>query len=112
MRDRLERLLGTRVDGVSDLGSSHAWTLHRASLADGREVFVKAVFAKAVFAKAVTAKAASASPRGEGLPATASDAGVFAAEAAGLRWLGEAGPGTPVPEVVAADDRIDRKSVV
>ncbi|TDC55310.1 fructosamine kinase, partial [Actinomadura sp. KC345] len=46
---------------MSDLGSSHSWTLHRASLADGRDVFVKA-----------------ASGRG----------GVFAAEAAGLRWLG------------------------
>ncbi|SNS49825.1 Fructosamine-3-kinase [Actinomadura meyerae] len=79
MRDRLERLLGTGVSDVRDLGSSHSWTLHRASLADGREVFVKA---------------ADDQP------------GVFAAEAAGLRWLGEAGPGTPVPEVLAADDRM------
>ncbi|NVI91507.1 fructosamine kinase family protein [Actinomadura sp. BRA 177] len=79
MRDRLERLLGTGVANVSDLGSSHSWTLHRASLADGREVFVKAA---------------------------ADQAGVFAAEAAGLRWLGEAGPGTPVPDVVAADDHM------
>ncbi|WP_245666288.1 fructosamine kinase family protein [Actinomadura latina] len=79
MRDRLEELLGTEVANVSGLGSSHSWTLHRASLADGREVFVKA----------------------------ASDqAGVFAAEAAGLRWLGEAGPGTPVPDVLAADDHM------
>lgn len=79
VRDGLERLLGTGVEDVRGLGSSHAWTLHRASLAGGREVFVKA----------------------------ASDqAGVFAAEAAGLRWLGEAGPGTPVPEVVAADDHM------
>ncbi|MFS2292795.1 MAG: fructosamine kinase family protein [Actinomadura sp.] len=87
MRDRLERLLGTRVDALRDLGSSHSWTLHRASLADGREVFVKAVSGAA----------------GEDGPA---GAGVFAAEAAGLRWLGEAGPGTPVPEVLAADDRM------
>ncbi|MEU8340959.1 fructosamine kinase family protein [Spirillospora sp. NPDC048832] len=79
MRDRLERLLGTAVSDVRDLGSSHSWTLHRASLADGREVFVKAAD---------------------------DQAGVFAAEAAGLRWLGEAGPGTPVPEVLAADDRM------
>jgi fructosamine-3-kinase len=79
VRDALERLLGTPVDDLTDLGSSHSWTLHRASLADGREVFVKA--------------------------ADDQD-GVFAAEAAGLRWLGEAGPGTPVPEVVAADDRM------
>lgn len=79
MRARLERLLGTGVVDVRGLGSSHSWTLHRASLADGREVFVKAA---------------------------ADRAGVFAAEAAGLRWLGEAGPGTPVPEVLAADDRM------
>jgi fructosamine-3-kinase len=78
-RVRLERLLGSGVEKVHDLGSSHSWTLHRASLADGREVFVKAA---------------------------QDQAGVFAAEAAGLRWLGEAGPGTPVPEVVAADDRM------
>jgi fructosamine-3-kinase len=76
---RLERLLGTAVDGVRDLGTSHSWTLHRASLADGREVFVKAA---------------------------PDQAGVFAAEAAGLRWLAEAGPGTPVPEVVAVDDHM------
>lgn len=79
MRDRLTELLGTDVASVSDLGSSHSWTLHRASLADGREVFVKAA---------------------------GDQAGVFAAEAAGLRWLGEAGPGTPVPDVLAADDRM------
>ncbi|TYB48836.1 fructosamine kinase family protein [Actinomadura chibensis] len=79
MRARLARLLGVDVEDVRGLGSNHAWTLHRASLADGREVFVKA----------------------------ASDqAGVFAAEAAGLRWLGEAGPDTPVPDVVAADEHM------
>ncbi|MDL4813765.1 fructosamine kinase family protein [Actinomadura opuntiae] len=79
MRERIERLLGSPVESVSDFGASHAWTLHRAALADGREVFVKA----------------------------ASDqAGVFAAEAAGLRWLGEAGPGAPVPDVLAADDQM------
>ncbi|MBE1532897.1 fructosamine kinase family protein [Actinomadura algeriensis] len=82
MRDRLERLLGTDVARVRDLGASHAWTLHRASLGDGREVFVKA------------ASAAS--------PEHAPSAGVFAAEAAGLRWLA---PG-PVPEVVAADEHM------
>ncbi|MGI5206269.1 fructosamine kinase family protein [Spirillospora sp. CA-108201] len=78
-RPRLERLLGTGVETLHDLGSGHSWTLHRASLADGRQVFAKAA---------------------------PDQAGVFAAEAAGLRWLGEAGPGTPVPEVVAADDRM------
>lgn len=79
LRERVGRLLGSPVGAVSGLGSSHAWTLHRASLADGREVFVKAA---------------------------PDQAGVFAAEAAGLRWLGEAGPDAPVPAVLAADDRV------
>ncbi|MBD2896248.1 putative ketoamine kinase [Actinomadura sp. RB99] len=79
LRERVARLLGSPVGAVSGLGSSHAWTLHRASLDDGREVFVKAA---------------------------PDQAGVFAAEAAGLRWLGEAGPEAPVPDVLAADDHM------
>ncbi|WP_106397116.1 fructosamine kinase family protein [Actinocorallia populi] len=35
------RLLGLRVVRLRDLGRSHSWTLHHASLEDGREVFVK-----------------------------------------------------------------------
>lgn len=93
--DHLGALLDTSVRAVTDLGSSHAWTLHRATLADGRDVFVKA----------------------SGEPTT-----VFAAEAAGLHWLatgaaaergpvpdrvpGQIGPGAgPVAPVLAADDR-------
>ncbi|MFI6514068.1 fructosamine kinase family protein [Spirillospora sp. NPDC050679] len=76
----MRELLGVPVGHVADLGSSHSWTLHRAALADGREVFVKA--------------------------AAGGPAGVFQAEADGLRWLGEAGPDAPVPEVLAADDRM------
>ena len=72
---RLARLLGTGVTRVDHLGASHEWTLHQAVLADGRAVFVKAA---------------------------AGQDGVFAAEAAGLRWLGEAA-GAPVPEVLAVD---------
>lgn len=79
MRARLARLLGVAVEDVRGLGTSHSWTVHRASLADGREVFVKAA---------------------------ADQAGAFAAEAAGLRWLGEAGPDAPVPDVVAVDERM------
>ncbi|MEV6559713.1 fructosamine kinase family protein [Nocardia sp. NPDC051756] len=63
--DHLGALLGTPVHAVTDLGASHAWTLHRATLADGRRVFVKA----------------SAEPTT-----------VFAAEAAGLRWLATGAP--------------------
>ncbi|WP_018654614.1 fructosamine kinase family protein [Actinomadura flavalba] len=63
---------------VTDLGSSHSWTLHRARLDDGTDVFVK--------------RAASAP-------------GVFDAEARGLRWLVEAGGDPPVARVVHADER-------
>lgn len=58
-------LLGVPVRAVTDLGARHAWTLHRAVLADGRSVFVKAGAA----------------------PST-----IFTAEAAGLRWLGDPVP--------------------
>ncbi|SEM84496.1 fructosamine kinase family protein [Nonomuraea pusilla] len=65
-----------RVRSVEELGSSHGWRLLRGVLDDGREVF---------------AKLGAAS-------------GVFASEAAGLRWLGEA---IAVPEVVeAGPDRL------
>ncbi len=74
---RLSVLLGRPVAAVHDLGARHSWTLHRVTLADGLDVFVKA------------------SP---------DHAAVFAAEAAGLRWLGENGPPHLVPEVLAASD--------
>jgi fructosamine-3-kinase len=73
---RLARLLGSPATRIDDLGASHEWTLHKATLADGRTAFVKAA---------------------------ARPGGVFAAEAAGLRWLGEA-DGAPVPEVLAVDE--------
>ncbi|MBF8190500.1 fructosamine kinase family protein [Nonomuraea sp. K274] len=56
---------------VEDLGSSHGWRRQRGVLGDGREVFAKS------------------GPASE----------VFASEAAGLRWLGEA---IAVPEVIEA----------
>ncbi|MFI6169759.1 fructosamine kinase family protein [Nocardia sp. NPDC051052] len=78
LADRLGALLNTSVGAVTDLGVSHAWSLHRASLATGRDVFVKTSAA----------------------PTT-----VFAAEAAGLRWLATGlAPGTLLPDVLAADD--------
>ncbi|GAA3972180.1 fructosamine kinase family protein [Actinomadura viridis] len=81
-RERVEELLGdgARVASIADLGSSHAWTLHRVSLDGGGELFVKAA---------------------------PDQAGVFAAEAAGLRWLAAGGGAEPpVPEVVAADEHM------
>ncbi|MEU7769426.1 fructosamine kinase family protein [Nocardia sp. NPDC049190] len=56
--------LGAAVQVWADLGSRHTWTLHRAELSDGREIFVKA----------------SAEPTP-----------VFPAEAAGLAWLAGTG---------------------
>ncbi|WP_433654100.1 fructosamine kinase family protein [Nocardia sp. CA-128927] len=69
LTDHLAELLDVPVRAITDLGSSHAWTLHRATLTDGTDVFVKA----------------SAEPTT-----------VFAAEAAGLRWLAAGTvPGAP-----------------
>ncbi len=75
----MRRLLDTAVTEETDLGTSHAWSLRRVTLADGRRLFVK----------------------------EAAD-GLFAAEAAGLRWLRQGWPGpgpAPVPEPLGADDR-------
>jgi fructosamine-3-kinase len=63
---------------VIELGTGHEWDLRRATLPDGRRVFVKQ--ARRVID------------------------GLFAAEAGGLRWLAESGDSAPVPEVLAADD--------
>ena len=74
---RLERLTGAGVRELRAAGSAHRWRYYRAVLADGREVFAKV--------------------------AAAGLAGVFGAEAHGLRWLGEAGA-VPVPEVLGWDE--------
>ncbi|MBF6170607.1 fructosamine kinase family protein [Nocardia blacklockiae] len=79
---RVHELLGVPVSTLSDLGHRHAWTLHRARLADGREVFVKAV----------------------ATDGNSDIGGAVRAEAAGLRWLGECAA-APVPPVLGEDDR-------
>jgi fructosamine-3-kinase len=79
LSDHLGDLLGVPVEGVADRGSSHSWTLHQVTLADGREAFVKAA---------------------------PDQAGVFAAEAAGLRWLAEPDGDAPVAAVLAADEHL------
>ncbi|MDT0300881.1 fructosamine kinase family protein [Streptomonospora wellingtoniae] len=66
----------TGVRSCTPLGSSHAWTLHRGELADGRPFFAKVADG---YAEAL------------------------GSEAAGLRWLAEAAGGAAVPEVLAAD---------
>ncbi|MGE5290616.1 MAG: fructosamine kinase family protein [Micromonosporaceae bacterium] len=75
--DRVAELTGTAVSQIRSLGSQHRWRTYRATLADGREVFVKA----------------ADEPLGALLPA----------EARGLRWLAEPGH-APVPEVLGCDE--------
>jgi fructosamine-3-kinase len=75
---RIGRLLGAPVSDVRAAGAQHGYRHLIAALDDGREVFVKSA------------------PDGGHLEA-------FAAEANGLRWLGEAdadGGAVPVPEVL------------
>lgn len=78
----LAHLTRTPVAHLHPLGHSHAWTLHRAAMTDGRELFVKA--------------ADDNDPDIDG---------VLTAEAAGLRWLATGHPSL-VPTVVAADERM------
>jgi fructosamine-3-kinase len=80
---------------TEDLGSSHAWTLHRGEL-DGRPVFIKRVFIKRGFTKRGFTK------RGAGSTSEAFISEAFISEAAGLRWLAEPGA-VAVPEVLAVD---------
>jgi len=74
---RIGALLGVRVAGLRSAGAQHGYRHLAVTLADGREAFVKA-----------------APGTGDEAAATA-----FAAEANGLRWLGEAGA-VPVPGVL------------
>lgn len=75
-RDRLEGLLGTELTDVRSLGGQHGVRHYQLTTDDDRLVF---------------AKIADADPQG------------FAAEAAGLRFLGEA-QAAPVPAVIATDE--------
>jgi fructosamine-3-kinase len=75
--ERIGALLKVPVVAARVAGGQHGYRHLTATLADGREVFVKAA--------------------GPG------HAAAFAAEANGLRWLAEAGA-VPVPEVLGTDD--------
>jgi fructosamine-3-kinase len=85
--ERIGALLKVPVVAARVAGGQHGYRHLTATLADGREVFVKA-----------------AGPGHAGASTTgASTTGAFAAEANGLRWLAEAGA-VPVPEVLGTDD--------
>ena len=76
---RLARLTGAAVTSLRPAGSAHQFRHYQATLADGREVFVKAAGA-------------------------AGDA-MIAAEARGLAWLAAAGS-APAPEVLGCGERL------
>jgi fructosamine-3-kinase len=76
---RLARLTGAGVAGLQPIGSAHRFRHYRATLADGRAVFVKTA----------------------GADMTA----VIAAEARGLAWLAAA-RAAPAPEVIGWDERL------
>jgi fructosamine-3-kinase len=84
VRALLERLLGAGLTDARSIGGGHGVSHYRLTTADGRAAFAK------------LAAFPSADSEGNG------DAGGFAAEAAGLRWLAEAGA-VPVPAVLARD---------
>ena len=76
LTQRIGGLLGVPVTDVREAGAQHGYDHLTIALADGREAFAKAAL-------------------GSG------QATAFAAEANGLRWLGEAGA-VPIPEVISA----------
>jgi fructosamine-3-kinase len=82
LAQRLERLAGAGVSELRATGSQFAYRHYRASLADGRVVFVKAAMG------------------GQGAALTGS---ALRAEARGLEWLNEAGA-VPVPGVAGCDE--------
>ncbi len=92
-------LLGSGVRELARIGGQHGVSHYRLVLADGRTVFAK------VAAGGFAGDADPAAPAGSPAPAGSATRGAeFAAEASGLRWLGEAGA-VPVPEVLGWDDR-------
>jgi fructosamine-3-kinase len=98
---RLAQLLGTEVTGASSLGGQHGVRHYRLTLADGRSAFGKIQDQNPAGNEAVqpaAARRAAAAARSAG-----GAAGQFAAEAASLRWLAEAGA-APVPGVLASDE--------
>ena len=83
LSQRIGDALGTRFAGLREAGGQHGVRHLTGTLADGREVFVKA----------------RASQSDGGAPG-AEFAAAFAAEANGLRWLAGADGGPPVPQVI------------
>jgi fructosamine-3-kinase len=104
-RLHLGDLLGTEVTAAQDLGGQHGVRHYRVGLADGRSAFAKVGNGRPGPGAAGRAAAAPGSgPAADNLRGSfpREDTAGFAAEAAGLRWLAEAGA-TGVPLVLAQD---------
>lgn len=91
LRARLVRLLGTGISAASRIGGQHGVSHYRVTLADGRSAFAKVQDQDSGRNDCVRRDAVRRAAIG------------FAAEAASLRWLAQAGA-VPVPGVLASDD--------
>jgi fructosamine-3-kinase len=96
-RARLARLLGAEVTAASRVGGQHGVSHYRLTLADGRSAFAKIQDQDRSGNRAVRPGAVGP------FPVAGAPAAGFAAEAAGLRWLAQAGA-APVPGVLASDE--------
>jgi fructosamine-3-kinase len=94
---QIARLSGLNVREARQVGSQHGYQHFMITLAGGQRAFAK------VASDPATPASDPATPASD--PATPAHAAAFAAEANGLRWLGEPGA-VPVPEVLAAEPAV------
>jgi fructosamine-3-kinase len=99
VREALAAALGEEVVGLEPVPGGDLNAAYRATLADGARVFVKT----SANARPEGEVRSGCPPGGRG-PRPDPAPGAYAAEAAGLRWLGEVGA-LPVPDVLAVDAR-------
>jgi fructosamine-3-kinase len=95
-RARLARLLGTEITAANARGGQHGVSHYRLTLADGSSAFAK------VHDQDPDGNEAAWPGAARQAAAEEQTAG-FASEAAGLRWLAQAGA-APVPGVLASDE--------
>lgn len=101
VRARLERLLGAGLAEIRGLGGDHGVAHYRLMTSAGRAAFAKVAAPDPADREGNGASYPAGSRGGVAVAHANGDAAV-AAEAAGLRWLAEAGA-VPVPEVLARD---------
>ena len=101
---QIARLSGLNVREARQVGSQHGYQHFMITLAGGQRAFAKVASDPATPASDPATPASDpATPASDA--ATPAHAAAFAAEANGLRWLGEPGA-VPVPEVLAAEPAV------